>query len=393
MINLFFGILLQLKVLAALSCNPGCEPELGNSFIAGYESNGRHWTGTLTTAYNVGGNTIQGTTLPYMQANGYQLMIRNIGVDQYNYFATDSFYYRGIQVVTCSGNNAYHVYTAGLPLRNIVICGAGNIENLASYHCEFFDIHPFSVYPITSLSQGSSDTLTVVLNISINGGFQLAGGYAVDFSGVTGYSNNPSGTKILVKFVNDGQYNKFKIIHNLGSGSLTAGTVGIYYESYSHAYIAGKMACIKDSLHCSWWEARYRMRMTASNNGSFTTYDGYGKPNLPAALAFSGPIPDDPYNTIGSIGNISAYRSDNEVYLHIDTITNALKYEIYNNNELMQTVYAPGDYFSDYHFPISRKSRLYPARIWYRGIRGNQETSESEKIVIPFFQYYKIRTQ
>jgi len=66
-------------------------------------------------------------------------------------------------------------------------------------------------------------------------------------------------------------------------------------SSYSNGYIAGKLCKIRDSLGCSFWEARYRARITASNSGIWNAVDGYGIINVSAAIAYSGSIPSDPY--------------------------------------------------------------------------------------------------
>lgn len=73
------------------------------------------------------------------------------------------------------------------------------------------------------------------------------------------------------------------------------------YSSFSNGYIAGKLLKIKDTLECTWWEARYRARATAlqteSNrlNNGWDLYNGYGKIDVDKAIAYKGVIPLDPY--------------------------------------------------------------------------------------------------
>lgn len=66
-------------------------------------------------------------------------------------------------------------------------------------------------------------------------------------------------------------------------------------SSFSNGRVAGKILKIKDTLGCSWWEARYRARMTASENGVWSLYNGYGKIDVAKALVYSGAIIHDPY--------------------------------------------------------------------------------------------------
>ena len=66
-------------------------------------------------------------------------------------------------------------------------------------------------------------------------------------------------------------------------------------SSYSAPRVLAKILKIKDTLGCSWWEARYRARMTASENGVWSLNNGYGKPDADKAIAYTGVIPYDPY--------------------------------------------------------------------------------------------------
>jgi len=67
-------------------------------------------------------------------------------------------------------------------------------------------------------------------------------------------------------------------------------------SSFSNGTICGKLLKIKDTLNCSWWQARYRARRTASNNGLWDQHNGFGKVSISAAIAFSGLIPADAYS-------------------------------------------------------------------------------------------------
>ncbi len=73
-------------------------------------------------------------------------------------------------------------------------------------------------------------------------------------------------------------------------------------ESSYAMRVLGKILKIKDTLNCTWWEARFRARMTADRNEPnretymWDLHNGYGFINVAAAIAYKGIIPVDPYN-------------------------------------------------------------------------------------------------
>lgn len=85
------------------------------------------------------------------------------------------------------------------------------------------------------------------------------------------------------------------------------GSVAIQ-SSLSNGIIAGKILKIRDTLDCSFWEARYRARITATRTESrrppntyWTQEDGFGQINVTAAIDFVGSIPADPYLNSGNV--------------------------------------------------------------------------------------------
>jgi len=70
-------------------------------------------------------------------------------------------------------------------------------------------------------------------------------------------------------------------------------------SSFSNGIILGKILKIKDTLQCSWWEARWRARQTADSPDELcrSEQNGYGKINIPNALQYKCDIPADPYKT------------------------------------------------------------------------------------------------
>lgn len=66
-----------------------------------------------------------------------------------------------------------------------------------------------------------------------------------------------------------------------------------FESSYSNGTVAGKLLKIRDALGCSWWEARCRARK--STGQGWSKFNGWGKIDVNAAIAFSGGIDADYY--------------------------------------------------------------------------------------------------
>jgi hypothetical protein len=79
-------------------------------------------------------------------------------------------------------------------------------------------------------------------------------------------------------------------------------------SSAANGRIAGKLLKIKHSRGGSWWDARYAARQTASNGGTWDKFNGYGKIDVAAAIAYGGSVPADDYANgnpeLGQIQNI-----------------------------------------------------------------------------------------
>jgi hypothetical protein len=60
-------------------------------------------------------------------------------------------------------------------------------------------------------------------------------------------------------------------------------------SSFSNGRVAGKLLKIKDTLNCSWNVARYLAQMTASENGIWNKYNGFGKIDVDKATDFTIP--------------------------------------------------------------------------------------------------------
>lgn len=143
-------------------------------------------------------------------------------------------------------------------------------------------------------------------------------------------------------------------------------------ESYTTAVIAAKLATIKEALNCSHWESRYRARMTATNNGQWNKYDGYGKINIQQAIAWTGTIPQDPYDEFPK--PVVMYSTNGRIELLWNSIATADCYKIYRNNELIATT-AENQYY-DSQANFGKVNR-------YKVVAYNQsQQSESDEVVV-----------
>jgi len=151
-------------------------------------------------------------------------------------------------------------------------------------------------------------------------------------------------------------------------------------SSFSNGIIAGKMLKIRDTLNCSWWEARYRARMTTPKSepnrqtSPWDLYNGYGRIDVEAALAYTGSIPWDEYDpALGTIGNLAAVRNGNIVDITLDAVHNASGYQIIRNGE---TIY------SGLTYQDTISNGLYEYR--YRAVKGEEATDLSEVVTIDY---------
>src|SRR6187399_2136780 len=99
----------QTKVYVALITTVSDEPHLVEPFIAGYESTGGKWTGTIKVDTEISVEKMFSYALPYCYNNGYDLVLRNTGPGYYLSIELDSFYNHGIQIVSGTGSNRFHV--------------------------------------------------------------------------------------------------------------------------------------------------------------------------------------------------------------------------------------------------------------------------------------------
>jgi len=389
-----------MKVLIQIPAEMNTEPNQESSFISGYESAGGTWSGEILISSTdqplFEPSEDMDAALEYAYQNGVTLFTRPSNGSTYNGLI-DKYYELGIQCVMPAGDNAYESIPFDSTLKRAVIIGAGRDINQTGRYIEFFDQDPAHIIRnIANLSQSGSKAFVQGNNI---GGNPDASGvnlyfvnWAVLIEGVTGFQHNPSGVYKITDFIDDGWYNKYKFTFNLGTGSYTGGgTARMDFSSNSGPYIAGKMAFIKDTLNCSWWEARYRMRKTASNSESYTTANGYGIPDAAAAIEFEGVIIADPGKVIGSVGNISVQRySEDHVGININAVDNAAEYEIFENGELLTTKFPTihNTGIIPHHFTIKRRYKSEGGHHYkYRALRGSQYTAFSSEKKVNYLNF------
>lgn len=230
---------------------------------------------------------------------------------------------------------------------------------------------------------GTSDSNVYIRTLKWNLFFP---GFAYAVYGIKGFEKNMNGCFAINKWINQDSFgDKAEIKFNLVSGSYRGGgRLSFNSQSYSTPYIAGKLAFIKDSIShrdnrkCSWWEARYKARMTASGNGTFDSYSGYGRINVLNAINFNGTIPEDPFHKL-IIGNISIANENNTAVLHFDKVKNATSYRIYKNDVLMKTIAAPSNV--DYVvLKVDTSEISYPNNYSYSALRDNIESGKSNAV-------------
>lgn len=124
-------------------------------------------------------------------------------------------------------------------------------------------------------------------------------------------------------------------------------------SSYSNGIVLGKLLKIKDELNCSWWEARFRARVTADRTEpnrndidaiegvSWCKFNGFGRINVDNAIGYSGIIPPDPYRIkIGDVGRLHFDIVDDFIIANYDPVLNADGYELqfFNDNSQWESI-------------------------------------------------------
>lgn len=177
-------------------------------------------------------------------------------------------------------------------------------------------------------------------------------------------------------------------------------------SSFSNGYVLGKILKIKDTLACTWWEARYRARINADRNESnrllsyWDIYNGFGKINVDNAIAFTGhgALPEDPYYivipepepSLGAIGTITAINNNGKITGTIEAVENAEEYIVYKNDVELLRLGASVLSFVDV-IETSESVISYT----YKAIYGDQETaiSAAASVYYPFKRIVGLRIE
>ena len=122
-----------------------------DQFIAGYESEGATWGGTMTVLENIDTEDIDTDFIqPYLNS-GYEMLLRNTALNES--FLQDYIYAKenGMLLVVPVGDNAFvdirdTNYSYFGNNYSMITCGAGlNGTNQTSYPCFFFDADPSDI--------------------------------------------------------------------------------------------------------------------------------------------------------------------------------------------------------------------------------------------------------
>lgn len=310
-----------------LFMNPGAadsEINFFNAFKAGYESNGLIYTYASTPTamlYNVGASNFISSITSGMNS-GFNCFLFPSSDWKTNFRSLIPQLSKNISI---SGNGnlnseSLFVFPAGSNLFinsidfneniSVVTCGAGISTNDTGYSCEFFDRHPpydtWQIHSISALSNTSARIILTTASISA-GVVVMLPDEIIHLSEISGWPNNPNGLMYNLRYYDKDPYtgltstpyyyNMFDIAWELGSINYlpTTGIMKKTYQSYSHAYICGKILAVKNVLNCSIWEARFRCQQSTALSGKKDFYNGYGVINVQSAISYNGKIPIEPY--------------------------------------------------------------------------------------------------
>ena len=140
-----------MKILYCFSTTEADEPEAVDQFIAGYESEGAEWLGTMTVLENIDTEDIDDDFVQTYFNQGYEMLLRNTALssaleDTYTYALEN-----GMLFVVPVGDNAFvDIRNTGYSYfgnkYSMITCGAGlNGTNQTSYPCFFFDACPSDI--------------------------------------------------------------------------------------------------------------------------------------------------------------------------------------------------------------------------------------------------------
>lgn len=396
------GINNTINYIGSSTVAEGAERFLPYNFINGYQSNGDTFSGKAVKMSK--NNTLE--ALFYALDFGYQIISQPTQLNDPNLITILNYFYSvyDIQSVFCAGANNF-TFINNKPELSTIICGAGlDGTNDTGYTCDFIDRHPpYDTWDIVSMTQFNANTIDVRVNLipGVTEGL-INQGQVVKFSNVNGFDYNPDGRMTPIPYQDLINYNGIRINGVLGTGSLQPGAkLEMIYQSDSHAYITGIIANIKKAVEkkenreCTWWEARFRAKVTASKHNVKDLYDGYGVIDINRAVNSNYELPPDPHKILGTIGSITITPNDNgTIDVIMDDVANAFKYKLFdrgveiysvefNLDTIMYSLVHPGltTFSRKYTYTPSKNYSNNPHIYTYKAFRFEQETELSDPLI------------
>lgn len=245
------------------------------------------------------------------------------------------------------------------------------------------------------LSGGSNVTSFAITNVTDQGGgvarISSAGihNYAqtnmlIHIAGVSGFANDINGKRTIVA-KGTGYVD---VTFTLGAGTFSGPSANakFHWPSGAISVVAAKLNKIMRERDCGFWEARYCARETGSEDGTHGNTTGYGSIDVDAAIAFADSVPDDPYDTLGSIGTLSLSVVEGVATFTHPEIVNAKQAILYKGNSAIKS-FAAGVNTAIGNFMLGRQlsHEYYPIELGnhnYKlvGYRGSQATSDSNTV-------------
>lgn len=195
-----------------------------------------------------------------------------------------------------------------------------------------------AVENITNLGGG-------LMKIQTLGAYSMSTGFKFRISGVvSSFQNDPNGTyNVVERHVWDGSggysptENWITVNFDPGTGSYTsAGVIDCEFLSGAVSHAAALIHKIARERDTTIQIARRIARLTGSEDGVHSDSTGYGEIDVDAAINYSGSIPDDSYNILGSAGDLTATADDKGGvdFVHPE-IVNAKEIWIYRGSKVI----------------------------------------------------------
>lgn len=249
--------------------------------------------------------------------------------------------------------------------------------------------------PVQYLSGGSNVTSFAVTNVTDQGGgvarisstgihFYALNNMLIHIAGVSGFANDINGKRTVV-----GKGTGYvDVTFTLGAGTFSGPSANAKFQWVSGAMsvVAAKLGKIMRERDCGFWEARYCGRETGSEDGVHGNTTGYGSIDVDAAISFADSVPDDPYDTLGSIGTLSISVVDGAATFTHPEIVNAKQVTLFKGSTALRSFASETDTLIGstmlgrelgyVYYPVELGNHNYKMV----GYRGSQVTSDSNTV-------------